>query len=500
MATSLLESPLVGAATPRVIVAPPSTHTLGPEAIELCRRAGQVLDPWQCDAINLMLSVRDDGLWACFEYCEWVARQNGKGAILEARALAGFFLLDERLIMWSAHEYKTAMEAFRRVRHLMVQLGREIGPNLIDVDGVLVKVNNTNGEESFERLDTGARIKFIARSKGSGRGFSGDVNIIDEAFAFTPAMLEALMPTMNARENPQIIYMSSPPLDSVSAEPMFDLRKRAEAGGEKAEGLGYRDWGFGGDLGDLQRAKGDAKRIDPDDMTIWAATNPALGSRIRLETLQRNRRSMGSLGFAREILGIWPPAPVEGDGLFDMDVWSDRGDPASRPGKALVFAVDAPPDRRSAAIASAGRREDDLLHAKITDHRPGLHWVVARLVDLVERFEPRAVLIDPSSAAGSLIPELTAAGVEVTTVTARELAQACGAFYDDVIYGRLRHCGQETLTAAVQQATTRPLADAFAWDRKSTSGDIAPLCASTLALYGFRVHGEKEVEPWVIVG
>jgi hypothetical protein len=88
----------------------------------------------------------------------------------------------------------------------------------------------------------------------------------------------------------------------------------------------------------------------------------------------------------------------------------------------------------------------------------------------------------------------------VTTVTARERAQACGSFYDDVIYDRVRHCGQETLTTAIQQATTCPVGDAFAWERKTTGGDIAPLYASTLALHGFRVHGNEEVEPWVIVG
>jgi len=35
-------------------------------------------------------------------------------------------------------------------------------------------VINTKGEESIARLDTGARIKFVARSTGSGLGFSGD--------------------------------------------------------------------------------------------------------------------------------------------------------------------------------------------------------------------------------------------------------------------------------------------------------------------------------------
>src|SRR5215470_12572171 len=157
-----------GAAKPRVELAPPSTYTLGPEACELAERAGLVPDRWQADAMDLLLACREDGKWACFEYAEILARQNGKGAILEIRVLAGFLLLGEELIMWSAHEYKTAMEAFRRFRTLLRRLGTLVNPNnenLLNVGGILVKISNTNGEESFERLDTGARVKFVARSK-----------------------------------------------------------------------------------------------------------------------------------------------------------------------------------------------------------------------------------------------------------------------------------------------------------------------------------------------
>jgi hypothetical protein len=137
-------------------------------------RAGKPLDFVAAAEPRADAGPGPDGLWACFEYCELVARQNGKGAILEARALAGFLLLGEALIMWSAHEYKTAMEAFRRVRTLLRTLGTPINDNLILLDGVYIKVSNTNGDEGFERLDTEQRIKFIARSKGSGRGFTGD--------------------------------------------------------------------------------------------------------------------------------------------------------------------------------------------------------------------------------------------------------------------------------------------------------------------------------------
>jgi phage terminase large subunit-like protein len=322
--------------------------------VELARRAGLVLDPWQADSIELMLSVREDGKWSCFEYGEIVARQNGKGAILEARALAGLFLLDEKLIMWSAHEYKTAMEGFRRFKALLKQLGEPLSENMIDVDGVHIKVINTNGEESFERLDTGARVKFIARSKGSGRGFSGDCNIIDEAFAYTLLQQDALMPTMSARPNPQIVYTSSPPLDGDdgSGEVMFALHARAEAGGD--DSFGWRDWGVAGDLDHLDD-------IDLDDRQLWAASNPALGYRLSEEAVLRERRSMGDAGFARERLGVWP-RKSQGNAVIDTAAWLALVDASSERDRehGVAIGLDISPLRDYAAVQVYGLRADGL--------------------------------------------------------------------------------------------------------------------------------------------
>jgi phage terminase large subunit-like protein len=486
---------LQGAARPRVEIVPAYADTYGPLAVELVARAGQILDPWQQDAINLMLAVREDGTtWACFEYCEWVARQNGKGAILETRALAGMFLFGEELIMWSAHEYKTAMEAFRRCRALIQRLGEQVSPNLVLVDGVIpVKIINTNGEESFEREDTGQRIKFIARSKGSGRGFSGDVNIIDETFAYTPIMQDALMPTMNARRNPQIIYTSSPPLTGDSGEPMYGLRKRAEDGSDPD--LGYRDWGLPGDLDELAEMDPSERRTWLSERTRWAQTNPALGVRITEQTIERNLRGMGQLGFAREILGVWPRQIQADGGVIDPELWAALADTTSRPGSVVTFGIDVSPGNHSAAIAAAGRRTDDRLHGKIVDHRLGTGWVVERVVELRDRWNPEAFILDPSGPAGALLADLRAAGIDPDLVSGREMAQACGALMNDAVNDNLRHVDQDTLNAAVEQAKSRTLADAWAWDRKAGSGDICPLVAFTLALHAFRVHGVDEGVP-----
>lgn len=485
MLTSPPVSGLFGAVRPRVELRPLAVYSLGAEAVELSGRAGLVLEPWQADGLDLMLSVRADGRWACFEYGEICARQNGKTALFMARALAGLFLLDERLIMWSAHEYKTAMESFLQVRDLIANLGVEVKPNLIDIGGVLVKVVNTNGEEAFERLDTGQRIKFLARSKGSGRGFSGDINLIDEAFAYTAAQQSALMPTMNARPNPQIGYASSPPLDSDSGEVLFALRRRAESGDA---GLGWRDWGLGGDLDELLRMSEDERAALLDDRARWAASNPALGlGRVDEESILRNRRAMRGEDFGREIMGIWPVPPEEGGRVIRSATWNALADGSSGITSQCVFGIDVDPERSRCAIVAGGRNAAGLEHVELVEHRPGLDWVVARAVELDVSHEPAAWLVDPSGPAGALIEPLEAAGLFVVQVTGREWSQACGGFYDAVhaVPQVLVHLGDRVLAQAVKDGRKRDVGDGgWAWGRRNSEVNISPLCGATLARHG----------------
>src|SRR5260370_15108121 len=94
-------------------------------------------------------------MWAAFEVGLIVSRQNGKGAILEARELAGLFILGEQLIIHTPHEFKTCNEAFRPLLMLIEKCP--------DLDHRLSPVRTSHGEEGIE-LTTGQRQPFLARS------------------------------------------------------------------------------------------------------------------------------------------------------------------------------------------------------------------------------------------------------------------------------------------------------------------------------------------------
>jgi phage terminase large subunit-like protein len=196
--TSVLVSP--PAVRPRVRSVPEYMSSFGPEACELASAAGLDLDPWQADAVNDVLAEAPDGRWLTFESGLLVPRQNGKGAILEAVELADLFLFGAKLILHTAHEFKTAQEAFRRILFLV--------ENTDSLRKKVSRVRTSHGEEGIELL-SGQRLRFLARSGGSGRGFSADRVIYDEAYELPEETVAASLPTMSARPNPHVIYASS---------------------------------------------------------------------------------------------------------------------------------------------------------------------------------------------------------------------------------------------------------------------------------------------------
>jgi hypothetical protein len=84
----------------------------GEDAVELAAYAGLFLDDWQQWILREALREKPGNLWAAFEVAMIVSRQNGKGSVLEARELAGLFILGEELLIHTAHEFQDLLGAF----------------------------------------------------------------------------------------------------------------------------------------------------------------------------------------------------------------------------------------------------------------------------------------------------------------------------------------------------------------------------------------------------
>ncbi len=456
---------LLGSQTPTHRHVPPRVHSAGQEATELAASAGLILDPWQRSVLEDALGEKADGKWAASTVGLIVPRQNGKGSILEAKTLHALYLSPSRLILWSAQDFKTATEGFLRVKALI--------DNTDDLRKRVDRVRTSHGEEGIELRD-GTRLRFVARSRSSGRGFSPDDVILDEAYALSGPAVAALLPTLSARPNPQVWYTSSAPLPE--SEVLRRLCIRGRSG--EASAMAYMEW-----CAD--------SNANPDDPRAIAQANPALGRRLSLDFTASERASMGDEEFLRERLGIWRECDTVS--VIPAHEWDALADPESAPLGPVVLALDVTPSRSSASLAVAGMREDNRHHVEVIDNRAGTGWLVERVAEFVKRWSPLAVIVDDKGPAGSFLGELDRAGVQVTVPTTRDVAGAAARLFDACKpeNATLRHMGQPVLDAALSGAITRPLGDAWTWDRRKPTTDISPLVAVTLALWGFEMFGQN---------
>lgn len=465
-------SAVPAAAPPLWRSVPPAASNAGQEAVELAASAGLFLDPWQQLALIDALGEKADGRWSSFEVALIVARQNGKGSIIEARELAGLFLFGESLIMHSAHEFKTASEAFRRILSLI--------ENTPDLDKRVKRVTTANGNEGIE-LRGGQRLRFVARSKGSGRGFTGDCIILDEAYNLSRAAMSALVPTMSAVPNPQLWYTSSAPLDSAESDVLRDLCQR---GREGSPNLTYLEWCAGS-------TDPDAPAPELDDRAQWHQANPGMGVRISEEYTEKERAALSSEDFARERLGLWS-RDDHSNRVIPADAWAARRNPDATPGTSVVFGLDVAPDRSTGAVGVSDGR-----YVEVVDSHEGTAWIAERVAHLCRKHDA-AVAIDQRGAAASFIPILEADGVTVVKLSTADAVQACGTFFDAATEGDLVHIGDPPLDAAVEGADRRPVGEAWVWSRKTSSASIVPLNAVTFARFAAAQSSPSEVDPFVV--
>jgi hypothetical protein len=524
-AAALLEA----SAPPRIAWSPPRVSSAGPECIALAEVAGLILDPWERDILTDALGIAQcphcapgfglacrDHLekWAAFEVALIVSRQNGKGSILEARELAGLFLFGEQQLIHTAHEFKTARKAFVRIRRLIEstpELDRKVG-----------KIAESHGEEGIEltRKWGGGRLDFIARSGGSGRGFTGDFLAYDEAMILAASAVAASLPTLSARTNatvggPQVWYMGSAGL-TVKGVPISTqlarVRRRALAGGDRS--LMFAEYSIDPHTRDCDP---DCNLHDePHDRASWFRSNPALGVMryrvdhgpdckcggrrlvpckglvreagigLTVEAVEREEAAMDEEAFANERLGVGTyPAATDGwavipRGWWDRTVLRDKPWP-DRP----AFGIDSTPDRAMTSIAVCGALDGERRYVEITDHDPGISWVIARAAAMDKRWSPLGWAIDPRSAAGALIGKLEEAGLNVITPNATEFGHGCGQFFDAARDELLWHADDKDMLRALAGAAKRNLSGQWAWDRVNSAVDISPLCAETLAHWLF---------------
>jgi hypothetical protein len=465
---------------PAYFTHPDFSRTLGDEVGELAALAGLPPDPEQQLLLDATFAMDSRGLHSAFEVCVICCRQNLKTGFLKQAALGKAFILDRKLVVWSAHEFSTAQEGFRDLVQMI-----ESCPSL---DRRVARITYGNGEEAIELLG-GVRIKFKARTKTGGRGLSGEDVFLDEAFALQPTHMGALLPTLSAQEDPQVLYAASAGL--VTSEVLRGVRNRGRVGDRR---LVYMEFcaptGGCQEQGCLHQLEAVGCALDDEDN--WRRANPALGRRISVDYVRSERRALPPEEFARERLGWWDEAGTA-DAAFGAGRWEaciglkPTGIPLG------AIGVAASMDLTHGAITAAAA-DDSFVHLKPLQHGPGTHWVVARALELQAKHRV-PVVIDGLGPAAALIPHLEAAGVDLTVLATRDVLDACANILDLVRDRKARHAEYPELDSAVKGAVRRPVGDRWAWGRKLSSSDISTLEAATLAAHAVTLPEVPPVPP-----
>jgi hypothetical protein len=497
------------------------------ELLEWSAGYGYDLDPWQNWWLTEACGTNPDGRWTAFECMLIVSRQNGKNQCLEVRELGGLFLLGERMLIHTAHEFKAAAEHFRRVRDTVT--------NYDDLRRRVKSVTTSHGDEAIElrpvptlifgaggrrvRKSVGARLRFLARSRGSGRSFTADLVVYDEAMILSDEQVGASMPTMSAVPNPQMIYTASAGYaDSVQ---LGSVRRRVL---RKDPTLMGAEWSINAHNDTCHRDELNGRKEnryvvcglhdDRDNPLSWAKANPALNVRLSPQHVAKELAAMSMTTFDRERLGVgeWPSEDeswnVVSEEQWQACVLDDPGG-ATRP---VAFAFDIDPDMISATIAAcwykpAGATEPNRQGAgeKFFTSRPserpvveiprgcsreGTSWLVPRLAELRKTWRPIAIVAPKNGPAAGLAGEAEAAGLDITWMSSADEAAAFSLMVASVRKGRdggLIHLGRELapgLWTSVASAETRVVGDGGrAWSRRDSDTDITPVTSATNALW-----------------
>ncbi|MEV0616183.1 terminase family protein [Nonomuraea sp. NPDC050404] len=461
----------------------PDRQTLGPALGIIAARLGTPLMPWQQYVADVVLEIDPaTGRLVYREYNITVPRQSGKTTFLLAKMVhrALGFKDGRQRILYAAQTRGAARLKWEDEHVATLETSRY---------RKLFTVRRQLGQEAI-RWKNGSRHGITSNTEKAAHGETLDEGVIDEAFAQEDNRVEqAFKPAMITRPQPQQgVVSTAGTLKSVY------LREKVDAGRERCEAgamdtVAYFEWSA-------------PDGADPADPATWWGCMPALGHTVTESAVRADFESMKLPEFRRAYCNQWPDTSPDLWLVVPEEKWRPLADEHSQMVSRVAFAIHVALDRSWAAIAVAGRRADGLLHVELVDYRLGTNWVPERAKQLRDRWNPCATVVDAGSAAGSLIADLEAVGLDITKPSARDVAAAYGQFVDAVAPKEgeptLRYVPHPALDVALAGAATRLLSDAKAWDARAATSESSPLIAVTNAAWGYVTKGHIEEPPPVM--
>lgn len=442
----------------------PDRETMGAELRDTALDLGWDFMPWQRLVADVAGELDEDGSPHYQVVIVTIHRQGGKTTLILP-------IETHRCLAWARPQrivYTAQTRGSAREKLIEDQIP------MLDASalGQFGRPRLAAGSEGW-RWENGSRIGLQSNTKKAGHGPTNDLVVVDEAFAQVDWRVEqSLMPTLATKQDWQWFVFST-----AGDETSLYLVDKVRRGRHLVESgrdvrVAYFEWSIPLDA-------------DIDDPAVWLKYMPAVGHTIRVEELQTFRANMPDAEFRRAFGNQWVDSSQEKPRVIPAAVWSkmQRPDAKRDPDGFGRLALDAAPDGNSASIGIAVRSTDGREHIEAIETRPGMSWAPARVAEILQRpgreqFENTVAL--SLATAGSLVPALEKAGVNVMPIGGQDWNAACASLLDGVNESAFEHIGDPVLDAAVGSAEQSFSGDGWHWKRRG-SDPITPLCAVTLA-------------------
>ena len=453
----------MGSQIPTVRVAPNSIRSDADDAIRVLRLGKVLLDPWQENVLHDWMGRDINGNWASGSCGLSVPRQNGKSFVVQGRAIPGMLLFKENVI-YTAHLQKTATETFEELKAFFES------PK---IKNHVKEIRSALGREAIV-LKNGCRIKFIARTRNGGRGQHGDLLIFDEAQELDDQQQASFLPAISASQNPQTIYLGTPPDENCAGTVFRTFREKSKTGNTRNAWTEFST----NEIGDIY------------DQSRWIQTNPALGRRIMMETVQTEVDQMAADTFARERLGWWPPIKKKDDtepAISETD-WMKCKSSQLKPEGKTAYGIKFTADGTEVVLAGCVLKQDGTARISLIDRQPiaiGTRW----LSDwLNQRYNiASCVVIDGRNGVDLLIDRISDVWKykgSVIKVRANDVIDAASRLTAAIREQSITWYEKQTaLTDSAVNSIKRPIAGGWGFG----GPDSAPIEACALALWGANV-------------
>lgn len=474
-------APLLSYPRPRFATPRPTGPTYGPAVSKLMTMLGTPPMPWQDYAADVIGELTPDGLprWPLVVIS--VPRQAGK-TTLSLAVCVHRMMTGRRRRVWSTAQ--TGQKARKKWLE-QVELLEEPSFPLRK----LFTARRAAGSEQLTLTSLASTFSPHPPTEDSLHGEQSDLNFIDEGWVFddaeAQALMQAIVPTQTTRPGAQTIVVST--MGTAASTWFHGLVDKAKVPGS---GIALLDWGIGPD-------------DDPTDLDLIASHHPAFGHTVDMAALERAYSQLAPAEFARAY-GNRRTAARER--FIPLSAWqSATTDEKIPPAAAVYFGAAVDWERTETAIAAAALSDDGTPIIEIIDVRPGTGWAAGRLKELVDRHGSPPPTIDQIGPSGPLVDQLALMGIEVPRFSVRSLTSACAELKDRIVRTDsdgiaapdIKIRPDDALDFAAEIADQRRVGDAWAWNRKTSSGSIAALEAATLALHGLLHRPAPPVAPLI---